>query len=77
MNWLNISLEGPSGNLSGGGSGANFTEISTNLWQLTRDYNISQYAPSGRYYYSNLSVKNAGELTSDAWSGEPSVTVNN
>jgi len=77
VNWLNYGLEGPSGTLLGGGTGYTFTESSSNVWQKTLDYNISEYAPSGRYYYSNLSVKNAAEITSDAWSGEPSVTVNN
>ena len=75
VDWLNISLDGPNGNIFGGGGTTEFTEISPGIWQHIRRDRISQYAPSGDYYYSNISVHNAGMLQSDVWPGVLKVTI--
>ena len=64
VDWLNSSFYGPSGNLYGGGSGVQFTEITKGIWEYTRTDFVSKWSPSGEYYYTGLSVKNASELTS-------------
>ena|GEM_PF-2417361 len=77
VDWLNDTLDGPNGNIHGGGVGIfpgqdgnpSSTEVLPNVWQVVRRDRISQYAPSGEYSYSNVSVKNAGMLESDVWSG--------
>ena len=69
------SLNGPTRQLLGGGSGVTFIETSPGEWQYTSSYNISEWAPSGRYYYSRLLVKNAAQQISDEWPEEPSVII--
>ncbi|NLI41840.1 MAG: hypothetical protein GX421_11830 [Caldisericales bacterium] len=84
VNWLNDTLNGPHGNIYGGGveifpnqigNNPSSVEVSTNVWQVVRRYSISKYAPSGDYYYSNISVKNAGMLESKIWPDELKVTI--
>lgn len=67
VNWLNVSLDGPRGNLHGGGSTHNFREVSPGTWESEWNYDISKWAPSGIYTFSNISVKNEAELTSPVW----------
>ena len=68
VNWINNSFYGPHGNIYGGGNDASFTEVSPGLWEYTWRDIVSKYAPSGTYYYENISVRNAGMLSSDVWS---------
>lgn len=74
VNWLNSSFEGPSGNIYGGGRGLTFTNVGTNLWEYQEHDFISKWAPSGTYYYSNISVENADDKVSDIWDKEVSFT---
>jgi hypothetical protein len=84
VNWLNDTLNGPHGNIYGGGleifpnqngNNPSSTEVSTNIWQVVHRYSISRYAPSGDYSYSNVSVKNTGMLESKVWPDELKVTI--
>jgi len=84
VNWLNDTLNGPHGNIYGGGveifpnqigNNPSSIEVSTNIWQIVRRYSISRYAPSGDYSYSNVSVKNAGMLESKIWPVELKVRI--
>jgi len=77
VDWLNSNFYGPSGNLYGGGSGVQFTETSTGIWEYTRTDFVSEWSPSGEYYYTGISVKNAGELTSAVWSSPVSTNITN
>lgn len=76
VDWINLRLDGPNGNIFGGGSGTTFTEISPGIWEKQRADTISKWAPSGVYTYSNLSVQNEAQLVSTTW---PPITftVNN
>lgn len=77
VEWFNGSFYGPHGNIWGGGHGGPgmFTEISPGLWEYIKHDIVSKYAPTGDYYYENISVKNAGMLTSETWPGELSVYI--
>jgi hypothetical protein len=77
VDWLNSSFYGPSGNLYGGGSGIQFSETSKGIWEYTRTDFVSKWSPSGEYYYSGISVKNAAELTSKVWSYKVSTKITN
>ena len=77
VDWLNSSFYGPNGNIHGGGSGVQFTETSTGIWEYTRTDFVSEWAPSGEYYYNNISVENAGELESDVWASPVTTTITN
>ena len=76
VNWLNSRLDGPNGNIYGGGSGVRFINLNDDLWKYERTYTISEWAPSGTYTYSRISVRNEGRLTSDEWE-DISFTVTN
>ena len=76
VNWLSRSLDGPNGNIYGGGSGVTFTNIGDDLWKYERPHTISEWDPSGTYTYSRISVENEGQLTSDEW-GPVSFNVTN
>ena len=76
VNWLSQSLKGPNeSSLMGIGQTHLFEKIEEGVWQTTLKYNISADHPSGRYYYSHLSVRNKTLLYSDPWGGQPSITV--
>jgi hypothetical protein len=75
-NFLNSWLDGPNGNIYGGGHGKTFTQISANTWQCQEEYTVSQYAPSGTYTYSKISVENANQKTSTMWSQPLTFQVN-
>jgi len=77
VNWVNRSFHGPSGTISGGGSGVRFTEVSSGVWKYSRTYAVSEWEPSGRYFFKGISVHNEAKLTSDPWAGEVVVTVSN
>jgi hypothetical protein len=70
VNWVNSSFYGPLGNLSGGGFGASFTEISAEVWRYIMSASIQSplYAPKGTYYWDGISVRNEGEKTSSMYS---------
>jgi PKD repeat protein len=67
VNWLSSRLDGPKGNIFGGGSGARFTEISSHNWRYQTSYTISPYAPSGNYTWSGIQVENENQEASDYW----------
>jgi hypothetical protein len=71
VDWVNLSFYGPSGNLSGGGFGASFEEVSPGVWRyvLTSSVQSPLYAPKGTYYFDGISVKNEGQKTSSAYAG--------
>lgn len=77
VNFFNSSFYGPNGNIHGGGSGVTFVEKSTGIWEYTWEDIISKYAPSGTYYYNNISVENEGAKQSDVWSGSLSIDIQN
>ncbi|MBL8937878.1 MAG: hypothetical protein JNM69_25165 [Archangium sp.] len=77
VNWFNGSFSGPSGNIWGGGSGVTFTEISPGTWRYSRTETISNFAPSGTYSYTNLSVENQAQLRSSVWPNAVNVSVTN
>jgi hypothetical protein len=77
VNYRTGSFYGPNGNIWGGGGGYTFTETSTGHWRLVTTDTVSQFAPSGEYYYTNIKVRNAGQLESEAWTGELKVTITN
>ncbi len=68
VNRLSSRLDGPKGNIFGGGSGARFTEISPHNWSYQESYTISPYAPSGNYTWSGIQVENENHEASDYWS---------
>ena len=76
VNWLSSRLDGPNGNIYGGGSGVTFTNVGDDLWKYERTHTISEWDPSGTYTYSRISVENEGQLTSDEW-GPVSFNVTN
>ena len=65
VNWINKNFDGPTGNITGGGAGATFNEISPGEWQAIVRFNLSATSPPGVYVISHLSVANEGQLTSD------------
>lgn len=77
VNWLTICLDSPNGNVYGGGSGAEFTEISAGVYEHTRTDFISSDYPSGKYSYSCIQVENAADLESDIWSQPVETTIIN
>ena len=76
VNWLSSRLDGPNGNIYGGGSGVTFTNVGDDLWKYERTHTISEWDPSGTYTYRRISVENEGQLTSDEW-GPVSFNVTN
>jgi hypothetical protein len=69
VDWLNISFEGPSGNLEGGGSGQTATDLGSGNWRIVKTHQIDEpiNAPEGRYYWQNITVENEGEKESAAY----------
>jgi LPXTG-motif cell wall-anchored protein len=67
VDWINMTLDGPTKNIFGGGGGEEFKEVSPQIWEYKRTDLISKYAPSGTYKYSRISVENKGEIKSDEW----------
>jgi hypothetical protein len=78
VEWFSGSFYGPNGNIWGGGYGGLglFTEISPGLWEYARHDIVSLYAPSGEYYYENITVENAGMLESEVWPGDLIAYIN-
>ena len=69
VDWINRSLDGPNGNIyGGGGSWPPWSEIGSNTWQCQWTDDISSWAPSGEYVYSGISCENEAQLESDTWS---------
>jgi len=75
VNWLDLCLEGPNGNIYGGGSGANFTQIGSNVWEHVHTDFISEYMPNGEYRYYCIRVENSGSYRSETWPSEPTLTI--
>jgi len=71
VSWIDKMFEGPSGNLSGGGSGVTFTEIAAGSWRYLQTENIAapEFAPKGEYYWHNMAVRNEGEKSSAIYGG--------
>ena len=68
VNWINRNFDGPHGNIYGGSHGTSyFVEVSPGLWEYSWTDTVSKYAPSGTYYYTDISVKNAGMMASVSW----------
>lgn len=77
VNWVNLCLEGPHGNITGGGWEVLFKDIGSNLWEHVVSYTVSKSAPSGAYYYDQISVENLGMMISDRWPEKPSCNIVN
>ena len=77
VNWLSLSLEGPNGNIRGGGQGWEFDEVEGDVWRTEYTYTVSDEAASGEYYFDRVSVENTANLKSDDWPNELSTTINN
>ena len=77
VDWLSISLEGPNGNIRGGGSTYDFTEVEDGVWKTEYTYTVSDEAASGEYYFNRVQVENKANLQSDPWPDELSTTINN
>ena len=68
VNWINRSLDGPNGNIyGGGGSWPPWTDLGNNRWQCQWIDEISSWAPSGEYVYRYISVENEAQLESGVW----------
>jgi len=66
VDWLTLSLNGPTSNLIGGGSGVSATDLGSGAWRVVSAYSIAapNFAPKGAYSYIDFSIKNAGNKTS-------------
>ncbi len=67
VNWLSLSLEGPSKNIFGGGSGVTFTSLGNNLYSYQNTYNFTQWVENGVYTFTGLSVDNEADLSSEVY----------
>jgi len=67
IRWLDRGLEGPRGNVYGGGSRTRFEQLANEIWETTWVEKISRWAPSGVYTYTRISVRNEAELSSTPW----------
>ncbi len=76
INFFNRDLNGPNGNIFGGGNGVTFTSLGNNEWEYTDQYVVSPYAPNGTYTFANISVVNEGQLTSSIFVGNPTGSAN-
>jgi len=77
VTWLNRRFNGPNGNIHGGGSTTNFTEIAADTWEFSWTETISEFAPSGDYVFSGISVQTDSQLRSADWPHDLVVTVMN
>ncbi|WP_170064066.1 toll/interleukin-1 receptor domain-containing protein [Halomonas heilongjiangensis] len=77
VNWFNHRLDGPISCLHGGGGTSNFHEVEPEIWETKWIHRISRWAPSGTYRFSEISVKNEAEITSDSWEAVGFVVRNN
>ncbi|RYF66817.1 MAG: hypothetical protein EOO39_22355 [Cytophagaceae bacterium] len=71
VDWLTWSFTGPSSNLEGGGSGTNSFDLGSGNFRVVHYNTIASpnFAPQGSYYYDQLSVKNAGNKSSNVFGG--------
>ena len=71
INWLNTSFYGPTSNLEGGGSGITATDLGGGNFRVIKYNQVSapSFAPEGSYYFAGMSVKNAGNKTSNVVGG--------
>ena len=67
VNWLDRMLHGPTRILYGGGGTTRFDEVEPNIWAHKWTEQISTWAPAGTYVFSEIAVKNEGELSSEPW----------
>ena len=79
VSWINYSFNGPTTNLLGGGNGINSTQIDDTTWQYIMTFSVQSptYAPKGTYSWTNMSVGNEGQKTSQNYSGSLSFTLTN
>ena len=76
LNWINRSFTEPYGSIYGGGHGtSDFELINSNLYEYQATDIVSPYAPSGEYYYDNISVSNERMLQSDDWPEKVSINI--
>lgn len=89
-NWLNLTHDGPNGNITGGGAGHTFIQCTlANVadsahicfdetienYYATQSFTISQWAPNGTYSFQ-MSVQDSMFLTSEIYIG-PTYTITN
>ena len=67
VTWLHMRLDSPLKNIFGGGSTTKFTQSPRGVWTHTRTIPISKSAPSGKYIFGNLKVRNEGMVDSKVW----------
>jgi hypothetical protein len=68
VDWINMTLNGPTANLIGGGGGTSATDLGGGTWQVVYPYSLASpsFAPKGSYSFASFSVQNAGNKTSVA-----------
>lgn len=71
VDWLTRSFTGPSSNFEGDGSETNSFDLGSGNFRVVHYNTIASpnFAPQGSYYYDQLSVKNAGNKTSNVFGG--------
>ncbi|MEQ9166984.1 MAG: hypothetical protein RLO12_12070, partial [Fulvivirga sp.] len=69
VDWINLSFNGPSGNIYDEGSSVTYTDYA-GVWEYSRTDFIADSEPSGDYYYTDIFVKNESiNVESHVWSG--------
>ena len=76
VNWFQGRFEGPTGNIWGGGGTAFFVETSLGVWEYTYTDTLLPDNPTGSYIYSDIRVRNEGDLESAPWPSDVVVTKN-
>lgn len=67
VNWLDRMLHGPTRILYGGGGTTRFEEVEPGIWEYQWTEPISTWAPAGTYVFSEIAVRNEGQLSSEPW----------
>ena len=89
VNWLNLSLQGPTSNVEGGGSGVTFVECSSfqnnvpvicagknaGYWYYNRSWNFTSWSENGTYTFSNISVQNEANVTSEEYQSPATFSI--
>lgn len=67
VNWISLSLTGPTDSIEGGGMGVSFENVGENTWKYSRTWDFTKWAVNGEYTISNLSVESEANLASDVY----------
>jgi hypothetical protein len=89
VTWLNLSLDGPTSNVEGGGSGVTFSQCSsfqsnapsicagksTGYWYYNRSWSFTSWSENGTYTFANISVQSEANITSEQYQGSPTFSI--